>query len=282
MPEMSKKELKEMRKLEEARRSTLEKKANMTKWIAIGAISTIFLGFFLFLVISLRNNNPDLSNPNTTTVELSDSGNFRVAEDSTTPAKERPVTLTEFADIQCPACKQYQPIIKSVLDLYPETVALNFKHFPISSIHPNANQAAIVAEAANEQGKFFEMVDLLYERQEAWASLPDPSETFLKYAQEIGLDLTKFKADIENAELARRVESQRTEGINAGVNSTPSFFVNGVKIQNPSDISGFQAAIEAVLAGVTDNSTSPAPQNDLNSTPSAEPSVKPGTPQINL
>lgn len=281
MAEMSKKELKEMRKLEEARRNTLEKKANMTKWIAIGAISTIFIGFFLFLVISLRNGNPDLSDPNNTTVELSNSGNFRVAANSTTPAEGRPVVITEFADIQCPACKQYHPIMKSVLDLYPETVALNFKHFPINSIHPNANRAAVVAEAANEQGKFFEMVDLLYERQEAWANLPDPEDVFLQYAQEIGLDLAKFRQDLENPELARRVESQRTEGINAGVNSTPSFFVNGIKIQNPSDITGFQVAIDAILAGAI-GEQSPAPQNDTNSTPTAEPSENPETPQINL
>lgn len=275
MAEMSKKELKEMRKLEEARQRSMEKKAGMTKWITIGAISTIFLGFFIFLVVSLRNNNPSISSQSGNPIELSSSGEFRVAADSTTPIENRPVTITEFADIQCPACKQYHPIIKSVLDLYPETVVWNFKHFPINSIHPNATPAALAAEAAGEQDKFFEMVDILYERQEAWARLPDPNEVFLSYAEEIGLDLPKFKEDLANEELAKKIESQRTEGINAGVNATPSFFVNGVKIENPSDISGFQAAIESELEKT--GAASDLPLEEADSTPSAQ-----DEPQIDL
>lgn len=279
MSEMSKKELKEMRKIEEMRRNTLEKKANMTKWIAIGAVATIFLGFFIFLVISLRGSNPDLADPNNSaTVELSNSGEFRVASESTTPVEGREVVITEFADIQCPACKQYHPILKSVLDLYPETVALNFKHFPINSIHSNAMTSAIAAEAAGEQEKFFEMIDMLYERQEAWATLPDPEEMYIKYAQELGLDVEKFKQDLNNTELARRVESQRTEGINAGVNSTPSFFINGIKIQNPSDISGFQTAIDTILS---QNSSEQMPTEDTTSTPSAN-ETENTSPQIDL
>lgn len=278
MSDMSKKELKEMRKLEEMRRNSMDKKATMTKWIAIGGISTIFLGFFLFLVISLRGSNPNLADPNSNTpVELSNSGEYRVSLNSTLPPQEHPVILTEFADFQCPACKQYSPIVKSVLDLYPDQVVLNYKHFPINSIHPNATPAALAAEAAREQGKFFEMSDLLYERQEAWASLPDPNDIFVGYAEELELDVDKFKADLGDTELARKIESQRTEGINAGVNSTPSFFVNGIRIENPSDISGFQAAIDAALSGMTGNESIEVEESE--STPSAEDAT---TPQINL
>lgn len=282
MSEMSKKELKELRKLEEMRRSSMEKKANMTKWIAIGGISTIFLGFFLFLVISLRGNNPNLTDSNSNTVvELSNSGEFRVAAASTVPKEGRPVILTEFADIQCPACKQYHPIIKSVLDLYPDTVVLNFKHFPISSIHKNALPSALASEAAGKQGKFFEMLDVLYERQEAWSNLSNPKSLFTEYATELGLNLDQFNKDMEDNELAQKIEAQRTEGINAGVNSTPSFFINGVKIQNPSDISGFQAAIDAALSAVVGESKEPDIQ-DSTSTPSAEDTDNSSAPQINL
>lgn len=274
MAQTSKKELKEMRKLEEARQKSMEKKAGMTKWITIGAISTIFLGFFIFLVVSLRSSNPSLNPNSASQVELSSSGEYRIASDSTTPIEERVVTLTEFADFQCPACKQYHPIVKSVLDLYPEQVVLNYKHFPINSIHPNATPAALAAEAAGEQNKFFEMADILYERQEAWAGLPNPEEVFLSYAEELEMDLEKFKQDLGSSELAKKIESQRTEGINAGVNSTPSFFVNGIRIENPSDISGFQAAIDAELekSGAIE-----LPVEEITSTPSAE-----NAPQINL
>ncbi len=268
-----------MRKLEEARRMSLEKKANTTKWLAIGIISTLFIGFFLFLVVYLRGSNPNLvgSSNNSEPVELSSSGEFRVASDSQTLAKDRPVILTEFADIQCPACQQYHPIVKSVLDLYPETVTLNFKHFPIASIHPNAIPAAIAAEAANNQGKFFEMVDLLYERQQAWSRLPSTRDQFISYAKELGLDEKQFIEDLDDAALKEKIDTQRTEGINAGVNSTPTFFVNGVKIQNSGDISGFQGAIDAALSEAA--SGEPATQSAQSASPSAD---TPSGPQLDL
>ncbi len=277
MSEMSKKELKEMRKIEEARRINLEKKASMTKWITIGIISTVFLGAFLFLVVFLRNNNPNLATPNSSApVVLSDSGEFRIAPESTTPIKERPVTLVEFADVQCPACKQYNPIVNTLLGLYPETLAINFKHFPISSIHPNGVVSAMAAESAGVQGKFFEMLDLLYARQEAWSKLANPEDVFLEYAQELGLDEAKFKKDMKDESLTAKIEAQRTEGISAGVNSTPTFFINGVKIANPADISGFQTAIDSALAQIGGGNTI---GDDVVSTPSAQDSL---SPQINL
>lgn len=277
MSEMSKKEMKEMRKIEEAKRMNLEKKANMIKWVVIGVISSVFLGFFLFLLFTLKTMNSKATDPNTATeaVSLSDSGEFRIASGSTTPIDQRPVTIVEFADIQCPACQQYHPIVKSVLDLYPETVALNFKHFPIIALHPNAVKSAVAAEAAGNQEKFFEMVDLLYENQEAWANLPDPTPKFVEYATSLKLDINKFKSDLNDKALEQEIDDQRTEGINAGVNATPSFYVNGVKIQNPADISGFQSAIDAELAKVGGD----ASVIEDEATPSADQSL---SPQINL
>lgn len=279
MAQMTKKELKEMRKLEEVRKNSMEKKANMTKWIAIGTISAIFLGFFVFLVVSIKGNNPNLSENSGTQVELSDSGEFRVAAESTTAVEERPVTIVEFGDIQCPACRQYHPIMKSLLDLYPETVALNFKHFPIMSIHPNALASAVASEAAGRQGKFFEMVDLLFERQDSWARVPNPESMFIEYAKELGLNEEQFANDLKDEQLSQKVESQRAEGINAGVNSTPTFFINGVRIQNPSDISGFQAIIDSILADRVGREESTI--EDPSSTPSAE-EGQTTAPQINL
>lgn len=278
---MSKKELKEMRKIEEMRRMNLQKKANMTKWISIGIISTLFIGLFLFLVVYLRGNNPTLTDPsaNGQPVELSQAGEYRVAAESTTPAESRPVIITEFADIQCPACAQYHPIVKSLLDLYPETVALHFKHFPISAIHPNAIASAVAVEAAGNQGKFFEMADLLYDRQPAWSNLPAPQDKFIEYAGELGLDVDKFTTDLNDKALEEKVDSQRTEGINAGVNSTPSFFVNGVRIQNPSDISGFQAAIDAELARISGGNPESQVEENTDATPSAQDS---SAPQLDL
>jgi len=272
---MSKKELKEMRKIEEMRRSNLEKKASMIKWVSIGVIATVFVGFFLFLVVSLKNNNPNLSqNGDRGNVRsFSDSGEFRVKEGSVAPIDARRVTIVEFADLQCPACQQYQPITKNLLDLYPENVVLNFKHFPLTQIHRNSMPAAVAAEAAGKQDKFFEMVDLLYARQAEWSDLPDTTEKFKEYAKELELDLEKFSLDLESQELKDKIDAQRDEGVEAGVNGTPSFFINGVYFPNPSDVSGFQTEIDKILAESKSQDSA-----EVSATPSAD-SSKQGSGQ---
>ena len=282
---MSKKELKEMRKIEETRRKNIENKSSMVKWISIGAIVTVFVGFCLFLVVSLKNSNPNLSKGSDaeTVRNFSDSGEFRIKEGSIAPIDARLVTLVEFADLQCPACQQYHPIIKALLDIYPESLAVSFKHFPISSIHKNAIPSAVAAEAANNQNKFFEMVDLLYERQAEWSNLPDATDKFSEYAKELELDMGKFSADLNDESLKKKIDDQRNEGIGAGVNATPTFFVNGVFINNPSDISGFQAVIDEIL-NTSEKKTVPSetatPSADsTGSPPSAEDNT---SPQIDL
>src|SRR3989344_7649744 len=133
--------------------------------------------------------------------------------------------IIEFGDYQCPACGQAQPIIKKFLQDNGDRVYFVYRHFPLIQAHPNANDAARAAEAAGNQGKFWEMHDFLYERQSEWSDLPDARGKFEEYAQELKLDMDKFKADREAA--IGRINADADLGKKAGVQSTPTFIVNG-------------------------------------------------------
>jgi len=175
--------------------------------------------------------------------------------DSTTPvahethirgAADAKVVLTEFGDFQCPACGAYEPIVKNVTTHYGAQIKFEFKNFPLP-MHGNAIAAAIAAEAAGLQGKFWEMHDELYEHQTEWADVRDPNVKFTEYAKEIGLDTAKFAKDIVESEAAGRVKSDMKEGERVNVSYTPYFLLNGKKIENPKTEADFNIVIEAAL-----------------------------------
>jgi protein-disulfide isomerase len=138
-----------------------------------------------------------------------------------------PIRVEEFSDFQCPACQHYYPaaaILKS--EAYQGKVEFVFKHFPLESIHDRAYSAAVASEAAREQGKFYEYHDVLFENQPAFSD-----ENLLKYAQDLGLDIAKFQEDyMNNPEVKSRVDADMAEAASLGLNSTPTFLVNGKKI----------------------------------------------------
>lgn len=158
------------------------------------------------------------------------------------------VTLIEYADFQCPACKSYFPIVTQLKEEYGDKVAFQFKHFPLVQIHQNAFIAARAAEAAGNQGKFFEMHDLLFENQETWASSTSPTKIFEGYAQELGLDLEKFKTDSASSGVADIINNDVKSAQAAGANSTPTFVLNGKKIdKSPQSIEDFRKLLDEAL-----------------------------------
>lgn len=158
------------------------------------------------------------------------------------------VTLIEYADFQCPACKSYFPIVTQLKEEYGDKVAFQFKHFPLVQIHQNAFIAARAAEAAGNQGKFFEMHDLLFENQETWASSTSPTKIFEGYAQELGLDLEKFKTDSASSGVADVINNDVKSAQAAGANSTPTFVLNGKKIdKSPQSIEDFRKLLDEAL-----------------------------------
>jgi protein-disulfide isomerase len=138
-------------------------------------------------------------------------------------SKEASITLVEFGDYQCPACVLYHPLVKEVITIFSGKINFVFRNFPLPQ-HKNANISAYAAEAAGLQGKFWEMHDKIYENDKQWADLSDPSEIFIGYAKEFGLNTDKFKNDMNSSEVKSKVTSDTNDGTLIKVNSTPSFF----------------------------------------------------------
>jgi protein-disulfide isomerase len=155
-----------------------------------------------------------------------------------------PVTLIEYEDFQCPACGLYFPIVERLMTEASTTVRLVFRHFPLSQ-HANALITAEASEAAAMQGKFWEMYRLIYSHQADWSDLPDAHAILDGYAQQIGLDMIKFKADLDSNAAKAAVAADQAEGEQIGIDQTPTFFVNGKAITNPQGYEAFKAIIDA-------------------------------------
>lgn len=139
-----------------------------------------------------------------------------------------PVVVTEFSDFQCPACRAVHEPLKQVLAKYQGKVTFVYRYFPLISIHQNAMNSALAAEAAGRQGKFWEMGDTLFAKQEEWQGLADPKATFVGYAKAMGLDEAKFAADMNSQEVKDVVTTDLTAANGFNLQGTPSIFVNGV------------------------------------------------------
>jgi len=141
-------------------------------------------------------------------------------------AKKTQVTLVEFADFQCPACQASHPIVKQLLVEYKDSLTFVFRQYPLP-MHKNSMKAANAAESAGAQKKFFEMNDLLFDNQTEWGESNKPEEFFEKYAKKLDLDLDKFNEELKTKKYEARIKADQADGNTLGVNSTPTFFING-------------------------------------------------------
>ncbi len=156
------------------------------------------------------------------------------------------VQLTEYADFQCPACGQFYPVVTDVLEKYGDQITFEFKHFPLVSIHQFAMPAAKAAEAAGQQGKFFEMYDKLFVNQNIWTKSATPQVYFLQYAEELGLDMPLFKQHLRSSLIEDHIRSQFDEARGLGLTGTPSFYLNGQRLEFKT-VPEFTSAIEVAL-----------------------------------
>lgn len=162
------------------------------------------------------------------------------------------VILIEYSDFQCPACAAYYPLVERLLNESSTTLRLAYRHFPLYPLpHKNAFIASQASEAASIQGKFWEMYQILFEDQVSWEGLDDPRETFEKYAVAIGLDIEQYRLDLESESVKMRVERDRDEANALGVNSTPTFFVNGKAIPNPTSYESFKKTIDDAVTAAS-------------------------------
>ena len=153
------------------------------------------------------------------------------------------VVIVEYLDLQCPACAAYHPIIDEVKAANPD-IAIVTRHFPLA-FHRNARAAAGAAEAAANQGQFEQMVTKLFEGQALWSPLGAGAadDVFERYAQELGLDMDAFNSDRNSSVARAKVEADYSGGLAAGVNSTPTFLLQGQRVQ-PRSAAEFQTIID--------------------------------------
>lgn len=155
--------------------------------------------------------------------------------------------LVEYGDFECEACYQYYPLVKEVLKAYEGKIDFTYKHFPIDGKHPNARITAAAAEAARNQGKFYEMYAVLYEQRD-WVGQADPRKQLIEYATSLKLNIGQFTTDLESHVVKDRVQKDYTEGRGLGVDATPSFFIDGKKVTKyPQTVDQFKKLIEKNL-----------------------------------
>lgn len=161
-------------------------------------------------------------------------------------SKNAEVTIIEYADFQCPACKAYKGVVTQILGKYPDDVRFTFRHFPLISIHINALLAATYAEAAGEQGKFWEMHDALYANQEVWGEALDAEKKIQGYATTLGLNIKTLEETAKSDAVREKVVASYKEASALKLQGTPSFFVNGVKVESSNLISEVDKAVASL------------------------------------
>jgi len=159
-----------------------------------------------------------------------------------------PITLVEFGDYQCPMCGYFAPIVQEVLKRYPKEVRLEFHHYPLVGLHQWAMTAALAAEAAGDQGKFWEMHDLIYQNQEKWSRSQNAETDFVSYANQLGLNVNQFMQSMRSPDTQQRVLQDVVRAREGNINETPTFFLNGQKVTDkPTNADQFSKLIQDAL-----------------------------------
>jgi len=233
-----------------------ENQSSMVKKIAY--IVAIILGAFLVWQMLSSGSSDDSSQQQTVALpdQISESANVKGDPNSQ-------IVLIEYSDFQCPACAGYYPVVKQLSEKYADQIAIEYRHFPLRSIHDHAQLAAQAAEAAALQGKFWEMHDKLFENQTIWSELRSPESDFVSYAEEIGLDTDKFRDDLRSDAVKNIVNDSYTNAVTLGLNSTPTFILNGEKLSLPASVDAFSQVIDAALESLPQDEASESAEMTL-------------------
>jgi protein-disulfide isomerase len=206
-------------------------------------------------VLLMQKPAGDSSSPPSSNSAQGASRPARSDADDAPPAHVRgqqnaPVMFEEFADFQCPTCANMHTVVKQLIEKYPTQVGVAFRHFPLREMHKHAAEAARAAEAAGVQGKFWEMHDLLYEKQKEWEAPDDARTLFIGYARSLSLDVERFTSDMDSSIIAMRVVADERRGAALGVHATPTFYINGRELafEQSNTIEKLSAAVDSELA----------------------------------
>jgi protein-disulfide isomerase len=221
---------------------------NRTGWIIFSVIVVLVLGG---LVAWTRIANPpiDLSGVENNSIVAASEQNGNIA-DHVTGSDAKKVLFIEYGDYQCPSCGGAYPHLNTILEEYGEDITFVFRNFPLTSMHPNARAAAAVAEAAGLQGKYWEMHDMLYEKQNDWSGLDASQRTsvFNGYASSLGLDMAKFETDIASKNVNQKISFDLALGKSVDTSATPTFFLNGEKLDDSTASGIVQGSLDALRA----------------------------------
>jgi protein-disulfide isomerase len=158
------------------------------------------------------------------------------------------VTLVEFGDYECPACGEYNPIVKQALTDYVGKITYIFRNYPLAQ-HANAQISSDAVEAAGLQGKYWQMHDKVYDTQNDWINLSDPTSIFAGYAKDLGLNVDQFTKDLSSSTIKNIVQNDLNDGNTIGITETPTFYLNGQKMTLTGTYDQFKSLIDSALAG---------------------------------
>jgi protein-disulfide isomerase len=207
-------------------------------WAVIAGIVIVLVGIF-----ALTGNKSD----NTSKGSTSTGATSHIEGKGTTG-----VTLVEFGDYQCPYCSIYYPTVKQVVAEYGDKITFQFVNFPLPSLHLNAFAAARAAEAADKQGKFWEMHDLIYTNSDpngstGWVASKTPSSFFNQYATQLKLNMDQFKKDYASSAVNDAINADMTKGNKLGIEGTPAFMVNGKKVTIQNTVDDFRKVLDEAI-----------------------------------
>ncbi len=225
-----------------------------TLWFIIGFLILVIAG----VIAAAAYSGSSSSNANAPAGFVATTIPAITSADWTTGDATSSVSVVEYGDYECPACAEYNSVVKQLIADYGNRVLFAFRNFPLYTIHPDAGISAQAAGAAGLQGKYWEMHDLLYANQNDWVTT-DPTQVVAKYfngyAQSLGLDVAKFDSDVSSTQVSDKIAADVTSGNAASIDHTPTFFVNLKQIPNPTNYAGFKKVIDAALASAAASTT---------------------------
>lgn len=213
--------------------------------IGIIVLGVILLGGIVWAVTSVPSDAG-------TRAQTDVNASFRDDNDPALGKSDSQNVLRVFGDFQCPACKAAEPGLNHVRQAYADRLKIVWDDFPLNS-HRNARPAANAARCAEEQGKFWEMHDALYETQASWSDKPDPTSDFRALAKRIGLNEEAFAACLDDRQYDAKIAADMQEGNANGVDATPTFFINQRKIVGVLSAADWDRELEAVLGAEKSN-----------------------------
>jgi|GEM_PF-980548 len=190
-------------------------------------IGTLTIVVFLFIILTSQ-----LRPPTTPALIQTDQQDLVAEYTNIRGATEAKITVVEFTDFACPACRAYHPVMKEISDTYPQQIRWAVRHFPLP-MHKNADQAARASQAAGKQGKFWEFAEILYENPEEFEE-----GDFVRYADVLGMDLEQFRQDYNDEGIIQQVLQDVAYAQQLGINATPTFLLNGrqLDLTGPQDL----------------------------------------------